>query len=85
MRHAAIAILAALVARYPEITERHVTVQALEVDTARQILSADPQPAAHQQAPPSLRKTAAPGANTPREGAFRTGRSGCYLVASAFT
>ncbi len=56
LRDAAVAILAALVARYPEITERHVTVRALQVETAQQILAVDSQPNARtDQAHPSLR------------------------------
>ncbi|MFD3622426.1 hypothetical protein ACFWWT_46235 [Streptomyces sp. NPDC058676] len=56
LRDAAVAILAALVARYPEITERHVAVRALPVETAQQILAVDSQPnALTGQAHPSLR------------------------------
>jgi hypothetical protein len=56
LRDAAVAILAALVARYPDITERHVTVQALQRESAEQILSTDPEATARtDQAHPSLR------------------------------
>ncbi|MDF3141075.1 MULTISPECIES: hypothetical protein [unclassified Streptomyces] len=46
LRHAATAILAALATRYPPITDRHVTVQALTMETASQILTGEAQPTA---------------------------------------
>ncbi|MFE9769454.1 hypothetical protein ACFYPC_33880 [Streptomyces sp. NPDC005808] len=56
LQDAAVAILAALVERYPDITERHVAVQALQVESAQQILSVDPEPTARtDQGHPSLR------------------------------
>ncbi|MFR0367504.1 hypothetical protein [Streptomyces sp. MCC20] len=56
LRDAAVAILAALAARYPEVTERHVTVQALRMESAEQVLAGEPEPTARtDQAHPSLR------------------------------
>ena len=56
LRDAAVVILAALVDRYPAITERHVAVQAVQRESAEQILSTDPEATARtDQAHPSLR------------------------------
>ncbi|WP_043686634.1 hypothetical protein [Streptomyces xylophagus] len=61
LRDAAVAILAALAARYPAITERHVTVQALQRESAEQILTTDPDATARtDQAHPSLRNNSLP-------------------------